>query len=241
MNILFRDTSVPRYVQLADLLRQRIGRGTWKPGHLLPTLDSLTAEFGVARVTVRQAIEKLTREGLVSPQRGRGTFVTKIPSQDRWLRLKSTLQDLAEVYRQDRPKLTLIEEAAALPTLAANEGKSATRYRYLKRVHSRNGVAYCVISVYLDEAVFNLAPKRFRRETVIPTLLDLPDVKIGKAKQSLTIGVADAEVAGLLDVAVNAPVAGVRRLFNGPDDTVVYLGEITYRGDYVHLEMDLIP
>ncbi|MFZ9551519.1 MAG: GntR family transcriptional regulator, partial [Hylemonella sp.] len=54
MNALFRESPLPRYAQLADLLRQRLARGVWKPGELLPTLESLMAEFGVARVTVRQ-------------------------------------------------------------------------------------------------------------------------------------------------------------------------------------------
>ena len=67
---------MPRYAQLADLLRQRIARGVWPPGTQLPSLEALMQEFDVARVTVRQAIDLLAREGLVSPQRGRGTFVT---------------------------------------------------------------------------------------------------------------------------------------------------------------------
>lgn len=241
MNALFRESPLPRYAQLADLLRQRLARGVWKPGELLPTLESLMAEFGVARVTVRQAIERLAREGLVSPQRGRGTFVTGTPAQDRWLRLQSSLQDLAAVYREDRPKLTLIEEASAPPVLAPGDGKCAARYRYLKRVHSRNGVAYCVISVYLNDDLFKLAPKRFRRETVIPVLLDLPQAIIAQAKQTLTIGSADMEVASLLQIPLNAPVAEVRRVCTAPDGTVLYLGEITYRGDYILLEMNLIP
>lgn len=232
---------MPRYAQLADLLRQRLARGVWKPGDLLPSLESLMTEFDVARVTVRQAIQRLTREGLVSAQRGRGTFVTSLPVQDRWLRLQSSLKDLAAVYREDRPKLTLIEEAAAPPALAPEDGKAAARYRFLKRVHSRNGVAYCVISVYLDEQIFRLAARRFRRETVIPVLLDLPGVKIAQARQTLAIAAADMEVAGLLDIQLNAPVAEVRRVFVAPNGTVMYLGEITYRGDYIHLEMNLIP
>ena len=76
MHDTFSHSPVPRYAQLADLLRQRIARGVWKKGEKLPSLDELMAEFGVARVTVRQAVERLTRESLVSPQRGRGTFVT---------------------------------------------------------------------------------------------------------------------------------------------------------------------
>ena len=49
------------------------------------------------------------------------------------------------------------------------------------------------------------------------------------------------EVAGHLSIPINAPVGEVRRVCTAPDGTVIYLGEVTYRGDYVHLEMDLKP
>ena len=238
---LFRSSPVPRYAQLAELLRQRIARGVWGQGAKLPSLEALVREFEVARVTVRQAVDLLARDGLLSPQLGRGTFVTGQPAQDRWLRLETSLHALADVYRGDRPKLTLIEEAAARPALQPSDGKAAPRYHFMRRVHSRNGQAYCVISIYLDERVFRMAPRRFRRETVVPVLLELPKVKIARARQTLAISTADVEVAGHLDLAVNAPVAEVRRVCTAPDGTVLYLGEVTYRGDYIHFEMDLKP
>jgi len=241
MHRLFGDSPVPRYAQLADILRQRVSRGVWREGQKLPSLDELVREFNVARVTVRQAVDLLSREGLLSPQQGRGTFVTGRPAQDRWLKLETSLRALAEVYRDDKPKLTLIEEAAASPTLQSRDGQPAAQYRYLRRVHSRNGEAYCVISIYLDEKVFRMAPRRFRRETVVPVLLELPGVRIAKARQTLAISTADVEVAGHLAIAVNAPVAEVRRVCTAADGTVLYVGEVTYRGDYIHFEMDLKP
>jgi GntR family transcriptional regulator len=241
MHRLFGHSPVPRYAQVADLLRQRIARGTWRAGERLPSLHELTREFDVARVTVRQAVNLLAREGLLSAEQGRGTFVTGRPARDRWLRLETSLRDLADVYRGDRPKLTLLEEAAAVPALEPRDGRAAPRYRFLRRVHSRNGEAYCVISIYLDERVFRMAPQRFRRETVVPVLLELPRVKIARARQTLAISIADVETAGHLGIPANAPVAEVRRVCTGPDGTVIYLGEVTYRGDYVHLEMDLKP
>jgi len=238
---LFRNSPVPRYVQLADVLRQRIARGLWRIGDRLPTLDELVREFEVARVTVRQAVELLAREGLVLAQQGRGTFVTATPVRDRWLKLETSLHALADVYRDDKPELVLIEEAAAAPMLDPGDGKPAPRYHFMRRVHSRNGEPYCVISIYLDERVFRMAPQRFRRETVVPVLLELRKVKIAYAHQTLTIGAADVEVAGHLGLPLNAPVAEVRRVCRSPDGTVIYLGEVTYRGDYIHLEMDLKP
>ena len=241
MHPLFRDSPVPRYAQLADLLRQRIARGVWAQGGKLPSLDELVREFEVARVTVRQAVDLLARDGLLSPQQGRGTFVTGRPAQDRWLRLETSLRDLAEVYRGDKPNLTLIEESAATPVLRAGDGNPAPDYHFMRGVHSRNDEAYCVISIYLDGRIFRMAPRRCQRETVVPVLLGLPKVKIARARQTLAISTADVEVAGHLDIAVNGPVAEVRRVCTAPDGTVLYLGEVTYRGDYIHFEMDLKP
>ncbi|MCC6472134.1 MAG: GntR family transcriptional regulator [Burkholderiales bacterium] len=236
----FGDSPMPRYAQLADLLRSRITRGVWDPGARLPSLDALTEEFDVARVTARQAIDLLAREGLVSAEQGRGTFVTARPGSERSIRLETSLRTLAEVYRDDKPQLTLIEEASAVPRLEAKDGSPAPRYHFMRRVHSRDGQPYCVISIYLDDRLFRRAPARFRRETAIPVLLDLK-AGIARAHQSLRIGTADVETAGHLDMPVNSPVAEVRRVFRAADGTVLYLAEVTYRGDYIHLEMNLKP
>ncbi|HEX5777468.1 MAG TPA: GntR family transcriptional regulator [Xanthobacteraceae bacterium] len=241
MHKTFGDSPVPRYAQLADLFRARIARGIWSAGKTLPTIEQLMREFDVARVTVRQAINLLAKDGLVSPQRGRGTFVNEPPARAPSLRLGMTLRDLAAVYRHDKPQLTLIEQSSAMPKLRAADGRPAPRYHYMRRVHSRDGDAYCVISIYIDQRIFQKAPKRFRTETVIPVLLEIPKLKIARASQTMVIGSADMEVAEYLDIAVNTPVAEVRRVCTAPDGTVIYLGEVTYRGDYIHLEMDLKP
>src|SRR6185436_15897641 len=140
---LLADSPVPRYAQLADLLRGRIARGVWQAGATLPSIEALMREFDVARVTVRQAVNLLAREGLLSPQRGRGTFVQAQPARAQPLRMGMTLRDLAKAYRHDKPKLTLIEQARALPRLGAGDGKAAPRYHFMRRVHSRGGEAYC--------------------------------------------------------------------------------------------------
>ncbi|MEO6928931.1 MAG: GntR family transcriptional regulator [Casimicrobiaceae bacterium] len=238
---LFDDGPLPRYAQLSSLLRRRIERGVWDAGAQLPTLEALTAEFGVARVTVRQAIGLLAREGLVVSQRGRGTFVIGAPRRRDRLPLATTLSALADLYRDDEPNLTLIEETAATPRLLPSDGLPAPRYRYLRRVHSRDGDPYCVISIYLDERVFRKAPTRFRRHTVIPVLLELRGVVISRAWQTLAIGAAEIDVARMIGVPVNSPVAEVRRVCLDDNGIVIYLGEVTYRGDYIHLEMDLEP
>jgi GntR family transcriptional regulator len=238
---LISDSHVPKYAQIADIFRQRIARGIWAQGFRLPANESLATEFGVSRVTIRQAVDLLSRDGVVEAQQGRGTFVTGAVKQDRWLKVETTLADLAEVYRDTSPEILNISESRTDAPLLPGDGKPAAKYVFMRRVHSRNDRPYCVISIYLDEKIFRRHPKRFRNETVIPILNDLRDPAIHSARQTLTIGTADLEVARLLNVPLNSPVAEVRRVFTTADGTVIYLGEVTYRGDFVRIDMDLRP
>src|SRR5205085_7615074 len=143
--------------------------------------------------------------------------------------------NLAELYRDTEPTILVIDESTRMPRLDESDGVAAERYVYMRRVHAHEGRPYCVLDIYLDAAIFARRPARFRRETVIPLLLAMPAVEIVTARQMLTIATADLEVARHLGIRVNAPVAEVRRVFTGPGRRVIYLGEITYRGDYVHL------
>ena len=69
----------------------------------------------------------------------------------------------------------------------------------------------------------------------------MKSVRIAAAHQVLTIASADLEVARLLELPMNAPVAEVRRVFKDAAGTVIYLADVTYRGDAIRLEMDLQP
>jgi Transcriptional regulators len=241
MHRIFGDSPIPRYVQLADVLRERIARGRWAQGGKIASLEELVREFGVARVTVRQAVDVLAREGLVSPERGRGTFVRPAKPRDRRLHTVTTMGELAELYRDSKPELLNLDEATAAPDLEAGEGRPALKYFHMRRVHALDGLPYCVISIYLDDRIFRREPRRVRKELVIPLLMSMRGVKIAHARQVLTIGTADVDEARHLSVPVNSPVGRVRRVFNAPDDTVIYLAEVTYRGDFVRMEVEMKP
>lgn len=245
MSSSFSDRSVPRYVQIADLLRKRISRGLWQTGDKVPTLDELMAEFGVARVTVRQAVDLLARDGLVSPQRGRGTFVTARPVQRQWQRewqtVHASVDALAQAFRDTRPHIVTIVESISAPPLRPDDGLPADRYVFMRRVHSEQGEPYCVIDIHLDEAIFRRAPARYRSEAVVPLLAAMRKGGVAQARQVLTIGGADMDVARHLNMHVGEPVAEVRRVFTNDQNRVIYLGEVTYRGDLFRLEMDLDP
>lgn len=240
MSVLAASSPIPRYLRVAQLLRQRIEKGVWMPNERLPSLELLMREFDVARVTARQAIQLLAQDGLVETARGKGTVVKAARHRSKRLRLETSLTEMAKAYRNDTPSLTLIDESLSQPPRLVNEdGELAHSYRHLRRVHSRENRPYCVISIYLDQAIFDRSPDRFRRETIIPVMLDLKGVDIKRAKQTLTISSADIETSRLLEIPVNAAVAEVRRVFLNSKNQMIYLGEITYRADFIDFEMDL--
>lgn len=70
-----RDSPLPLYFQLQQILLDRIDRGAWKPGELIPGELELQATYDLSRTTVRQALRALELDGKVVRYRGRGTFV----------------------------------------------------------------------------------------------------------------------------------------------------------------------
>ncbi len=238
---VFGTNPVPRYLQLADIFRQRIVRGVWEQGSMLPSIERLMEEFTVARITVRQAIRLLSDEGLVSPQRGKGTIVNEVTGPQRLLRVDTTLGGLVDMYRGDKPVLTNLEESDASPDLEDIDGTAAPSYFHMRRVHARDDVKYCVISIYIADSIFRQAKSDFRNKAVLPVLFSLPGLDIGNARQTMHISKADVEVANLLEIPVGEPMAEVRRFICAPDGTVIYLADVSYRGDYIHLDMDLKP
>src|SRR6266545_3646983 len=70
---------VPRYHQIARSLRERIAAGTPGPGERLDNQRSLAREFEVTLMTLRQALELLERDGLITRRHGLGTFVASPP------------------------------------------------------------------------------------------------------------------------------------------------------------------
>lgn len=71
----------PLYAQVRDMLVNRIGSGTWKPGDLIPNEFQLAMEFNVSQGTVRKALNALEAEKLIDRQQGRGTYVAQHTSE----------------------------------------------------------------------------------------------------------------------------------------------------------------
>ncbi|MGA2831261.1 MAG: GntR family transcriptional regulator [Streptosporangiaceae bacterium] len=73
------ETPQPEYRQVAAELRLAIRSGEFRPGSQLPSEPELAERFGTTRATINRALSVLRTEGLIKPERGRGTTVNKLP------------------------------------------------------------------------------------------------------------------------------------------------------------------
>lgn len=76
-----RQSAVPLWAQIEESIRQMITSGQYPVGSRLPSEPELCEMFGVSRMTIRQAIQRLVDEARLTRGRGRGTFVSRPPVQ----------------------------------------------------------------------------------------------------------------------------------------------------------------
>lgn len=135
-----RSEDAAPFRQIAAQLREAIRRADLSPGDQLPSESQLIEHFGVARMTVRQAISELRAEGLVVAEHGRGVFVRSRPpvrrlAADRFARRHrdaGRAAFLAEAEGLGRPEVDQIE---------IREGQPPERVRELLGLTRRNRVA----------------------------------------------------------------------------------------------------
>jgi len=75
MTAVGRFSTRPLYLQVKDMLIERILAGTWQPGAAIPNEIELSRELGISVGTVRKALDEMEGERLISRRQGRGTFV----------------------------------------------------------------------------------------------------------------------------------------------------------------------
>ena len=230
---------VPRYLQVASALRRRIRDGRWAVGERVSTVAELQQEFQVARVTVRQAIDLLAREGLLRAHQGKGTFVTKALANDRWLRLATDWESLIAPIRDNVPHPLPVPDPAAAPRLRPEDGMPAPAYVHLRSLQTRGKQPFAIANVFIAAPLYARARREFRRRVALAVLSELDGVRLSRARQTLSVGAADVDAAALFRLPLNAPMVEARCVVEDADGVAVYVGEIVYRGDVVHLEIEL--
>ena len=124
--------------------------------------------------------------------------------------------------------------------LAEGEGTPATAYTFLRSLQMRGKEPFALARVHIAREIYDRAPALFGSRVALAVVADMPDLSISRAHQTLTIGAADIETARHLGVALNAPTAEAHCVVTDETGVAIYVGDITYRGDVVRINIELM-
>lgn len=225
------------YVQLAELWRYNIASGKWPSGQRLDNFETLAAQYKVARITVRQAVARLVQEGLLSTQRGRGTYVLQRP--------EGAASGRARIGIASWPPNLEIEIlynalTTELPAEFRGAFTSFERYREITKLHHLAGAPFAMVRIFVAEPIFKRFPRRaLEQEKLLRLTFQHGGRSAEKMHQRMTIELADIVVSQHLRCSVGAPVAKILRQTYGEDERLSYAGLSWYRGDAFEMDINL--
>ena len=206
-----RESPVPFYFQLAELLEHEIVSGRWQPEERLPSEPDICEHFGLSRTTVRQALARLDQEGFVSRSKGRGTFVLGTRSRS-WLLQSSEGFFEDEEVREGRSVTSKVLRAktGTLPPWAADalglpQGSDGVT---IERVRSVDGLVAMYNVNHLPSRLAKAALARVDDpgESLYRRLKERAGVEVAGANRTLEAVSAEKRLAQLLEIKPGTPL-----------------------------------
>lgn len=227
------DQPLPLYGQIRNALRARILDGSYAPGSQVPSESALGQAFSASRITVRQALSDLQKEGLIYKVHGKGSFV----SRPKAFQNVSTLQGFAEQmsargYEVLNQLLSLAHAPASLQVadrLQLPEGALATEIRRV-RLLDREPVSLELTWV-AEPLGRRLAQADLVTRDIFLILENDCGVPLGHADLAIDAVLAGPDEAAALNVAQGAPLLRIERLTHDREGHPIDYEFLYFRAD----------
>ncbi len=232
MPLLDKNSPIPLYHQLKEALTKLI-QDEYQPGDTIPTEPELEKMFGVSRMTVRQAVNALVEEEIVSKQQGRGTYVQMPKITHQLTGVTSWTKQMRE--RGLEPKTVSMEMDRITPSArlqqTMNIGEEEPLIR-ITRVRYAGDEPMCVMVNYiLEKAVPGMLEKKKNFESLYEFLREEYGIVIHKAQETVQARQVPDDEAEKLQIQAGSPVLYVTRLSYLDGGQVFEVVNLTSRAD----------
>jgi GntR family transcriptional regulator len=240
-----------RFRQIADDLRERVALGEFGDQGALDSESALCARYTVSRVTVRRALETLREQGLVESRQGSGWFATGGSFHQRlalgtFRHAGSAVVESGRAMKRHvvefgyRPASPALASALGLVDARATTDQAATAADALhsRSVRTVDGVPLDLVAEWVPAAIGGRVSRADAADPGIWASLQRDGHHVASVRQSITAGIASAEDAALLDVAVGAPLLLVRRLALDCNQAPLALSDHRYLAHRFSLEVE---
>jgi GntR family transcriptional regulator len=214
------------YERISNDILDQVRTKALVAGDKIPSETELATQYGVSRMTVRQALDQLLARNAVVKRRGSGTFVAQ--SNPRFRRLNK-LQSFrgeaglenANVRTEVKFQGRLVPPVGVIERLALKPGQEAVR---LQRIRFVDGTPAAIQDSWLP---YGLAPQIARAELIdgslYRTLTDLCGVRLSWADQEISAAAATTEQAAWLMIDRGSPlIATTRVAYQDPGTPIEY-------------------
>ncbi len=228
-----RSDSEPAYMQIASAIREMLRDGKIAPGSAMPPERVLAQQFGVSRMTMRQANDLLEREGLIERRPGRGTIAihNRIVKQEQETR--SFSEEIAGRGSVPSSRLISFKTIPAIESVGGYFGIAIGDPVYeIERVRLADGVPIALEWVLISAAMcphlerFNLVDHSLYR-----ILEENYGIKLARSEDEISASQPSAIHKKLLELPRNAAVLVIKRKTFTSDDRPLELATTVYRGD----------
>ncbi len=240
---LKRNHPLPLYVQLLETLRADILSRKLVPHQQLPSERELGVRFRVSRMTVRQALADLSRDGFIYTRVGKGTFVSEPKINQQLKTLTGFSQDMEN--RGNKPSSRVLEmklERATDNVAGALHVAPGTEVALLSRVRLSDGTPLAIETVHLPHSLCpNLLQHDFATESLYNVLERDYGFRLTRAEQTIEAALCSTHEAVLLQLNPPAPVLVMERLTFTDQDIPIEHVHSVYRGDRYKFHSTLAP
>lgn len=237
-----RNSPLPLYYQLKELLLSKIQKGELKPGQQLPTEEDIQQKYEVSRTTVRQALRELELDGRINRYAGRGTFVSEPKVQEGTEAFDLEISELQEQGLQLVWKVIFAEEVPAPEWVAAKlQITPGTKTFCLKRLRIANESAIGYVISYVAEEFMDKVD--LSRAEQGGTMAYLTGISLERfmAERVVEALPAERDVARILGIDPGTPVLVLNRILRSPDAKPMELFKGIYRGDRFRYHIQDLP
>jgi GntR family transcriptional regulator len=226
---------IPKYYQLADILRQQIENEDFKAHESIPSERQLESRYNLSRPTIRQAIDLLSRQGYLYRVHGKGTFVSPPKLQKGMLELTSFSEDMRN--RGLKPGQKILEFGYVEPNKETKRQLEITdekkKVLRIKRLRLGDDEPIGLQDSFLClEGKLNITREEIEKHGSIYAILQ---EKLGiyptEADETLEVTLATREEANLLKIPGGSPLLLSERTLWSQDRKAIEFVRILYRGD----------
>jgi GntR family transcriptional regulator len=233
MQPIDKSSSTPYYLQLAEALREEIGRQK-APNEVyqLPSEHELAALQGITRATVRRALDVLERDGWIYREKGIGSFAADRRVEHELTQLVSTTEDMRERGWSLSTELLSLEQVPASPKVAsALEVPEGTGCHKLRRLRLVDGEPISVQTPYLPEALCPDLGENDLSSSLYRLLETRYGLRLWTGREVLRARCALPQEVELLGLEACTAVMAMERVTYAANGQAVEYLEAVWRGD----------